>query len=75
MQINTNDNNNNYHEGSARAIWIALFECGLPTTMSKHCSQLSATYYYYFFPLSLFSPNQIKNMYYIMLLLFLCLVL
>ena len=58
MQLNTN-NNDNYHEGSARAIWIALFECGLPTTMSKHCLQLSATCYYCFLISCLFvSPNQ-----------------
>lgn len=57
MQLNTN-NNDNYHEGSARAIWIALFECGLPTTMSKHCLQLSATYYYCFFLLR-FSKSRI----------------
>lgn len=30
-------------EGSAPAIWIALFWCDSPTTMNMHCLQLSAT--------------------------------
>ena len=35
-------------EDFAPSIWIVWFWCGLPTTMNKHCLQLSATFCWWF---------------------------